>query len=137
MIGGLILGSFNFIPSPEPKYNSFIIYLIIEYITPLVNSYFNWVVQIIGYNNIMGNGNSLFAEFGLSNTNLNLLTWGFGVIIYVLCVLGVIGLIYFKKRKKIGWTIIVLLTIPLIGFGIGALFLDYLFNRDTINSFND
>jgi uncharacterized membrane protein YwzB len=136
VIGGIILGSLNFIPSPEQKYNSYIVYLLIDFITPLVNSNFSWIVQIIGYHKVMGDGNSLFAEFGLSNTNLNLLSWGFGVVIYVLCFVGVIGLIYFKKRKKIGWKIIVLLTIPLIGFVIGAFFLDYLLSRDTINNFD-
>lgn len=130
VIYGIILGILHFIPSPFDGYNSFISYFIIEEISPLMNSLFDWIVQIFGYTSIMGDGNTLFARIGLSSTNLNMLTWIYGGIICLLCSIAIIGIIEFRNKRRSGWIIITYLSIHLIGLIIGAIFFKYLINKD-------
>ncbi|MBD3228853.1 MAG: hypothetical protein GF329_11760 [Candidatus Lokiarchaeota archaeon] len=136
MVYGLIFGILHFVPSPSPGYTSFISYLFIMGVAPLINDLFNWLVQFFGYSHVMGNENTLAARIGLSNINLNLLTWVFGIIICFLSIVAIIGIVNFRNKKKEGWIIITYLSIHLIPLLIGIIFLNYLFKKETQNTFN-
>ena len=130
---GLILSTFFLIP--DPVYNSILVHFIIESLTPILNSIFGVIFQNFGYNNLMGNGNTFFAEFGLSNSNINYLSYTFGIIILVYCIIGIIGLYNFKKNKRSGWFMIFILSIPLIIIIFGIFFLKYLLKREIVEKF--
>jgi len=96
-----------------------------------LNLYFSGFSQLLGYENIMGDGNTLAAQIGLSTTNLNQMTYIFGIIIYGLCIFGLYGLDRFVKCKREGWYIVFLLSIPLTACIIGIFFINYLINSET------
>jgi len=136
IIIGLIIGVLNFIPSSNPEYNSVFVYLICEWAGPIINNHIGWIFQNIGYSNFIGNLNTFTAQFGLSYTNINIITWGLGALLIIYSIMGVIGINKFKRTKKSGWTIIFIMSIPLSALIIGLFFLNYLIKKDTIKLFN-
>ncbi|MHA1752661.1 MAG: hypothetical protein ACTSYZ_09865 [Candidatus Helarchaeota archaeon] len=135
IIIGLIISILNFIPSPLPNYTSLFSYLVIEILTPLINNLIGWIFQQFGLDNLMGNGNTFLAQFGLSNTNINALSLALGVIFLIYSIVILSGIYYFKKSRKIGWIFLFITSIPLIIFIIGIFFLNYLSRKNVIDHY--
>ncbi|MHA1229502.1 MAG: hypothetical protein ACTSRP_03050 [Candidatus Helarchaeota archaeon] len=130
-----IFGLLCIIPSPDSQYNSYFTYTLLFGFEPLINSLFNNLAQSLGFSSFMGGKNSLLNYFGLSNNNINNLTYSIGVILLLYALFCFIGIYKFNFKKKLGWYILFILSIPLIPSIFGIFNLNYLSRANVIKDY--